>query len=127
MSPLEEACAGLMFPSESEFPLEPFTWTIDAPDLDERTLLRLTGHPDGTLIERVDVDGFFKNVVADEDWHGEAEKEQTRKFQVLVRILKDTLRDLRVYRAGKIKIDVYIAGRAASGEWAGLKTKLIET
>jgi|CXWL01.1.fsa_nt_gi hypothetical protein len=127
MSELEKACAGLMFPSESDFPFEVFIWQIDAPDLDERTLLRLTGHPAGAPVEQVDLDKFFQNVVADKDWHGETEKEQAGKFRNLLRALKDTLKDVRVYRVGKIEIDAYIVGRDASGRWAGLKTKLIET
>ncbi len=124
---LQAACAGLMFPSESEFPLDVFTWKDDAADLDERTALRLSGHPAQTPIERVDLDEFFKTVVEDQDWHGEVEKEQARKFRNLLHVLKDSLSDLRAFRAGTIEIDVYIAGRSAPGEWIGVQTKIIET
>ena len=124
---LQAACASLMFPSESEFPLDVFTWKIDAADLDAPTALRLSGHSAQTPIERVDLEEFFKNVVEDQDWHGEMEKEQTRKFRNLVKVLKSSLSDLRVFRAGKIEIDVYVAGRSAPGEWIGVKTKVIET
>lgn len=127
MSELETACAGLLFPSESDYPFTAFAWDVDAADLDESAALRLSGHPAGTPVERVELDDFFETVVADEDWHGEEEKEQARKFRNLLRVLKDALADARVYRVGKIEIDAYAVGRDASGRWAGLKTKLVET
>jgi len=70
---------------------------------------------------------FFKDVITEEDWHNAEEKEEVRKFRQLVLALKKTLKDLKVFKVGKVEADVYIVGRTESGDWAGLKTKVVET
>ena len=37
------------------------------------------------------------------------------------------LSGLRVFRIGEVNIDVYVVGRTADGQWAGLKTHSVET
>ncbi|MFI5351301.1 MAG: nuclease A inhibitor family protein [Elusimicrobiota bacterium] len=124
---LRTACAGLLFPSESEFPLEVFAWKEQAGELNERTLLSLAGRPADAPVARGDVDGFFKNAVAESDWNDEAERAVARRFQNLLQVLKSSLAGVSVFRVGEIEIDVYIVGRTPGGDWAGLRTKVIET
>jgi len=59
--------------------------------------------------------------------HDVWEKEEVRKFRDLVQTLKKTLKDIKVFKVGKVEADVYIVGRTESGDWAGLKTKVVET
>jgi hypothetical protein len=73
------------------------------------------------------LDAFFKDVTTGEDWHDAEEKEEVRKFRELVQTLKKALKDIKVFKAGKVEVDVYIVGRTESGDWAGLKTKVVET
>jgi hypothetical protein len=44
-----------------------------------------------------------------------------------MRVLSARLRDVRVYRLGKIEIQCYIVGLDGAGSLAGLKTVAIET
>ena len=73
------------------------------------------------------VDGFFAIATQEEDWHDEEERETAKRFQNLVRILKQNLSQLQVYRVGSIEIDVYIIGMTPGGDWAGLSTQVVET
>jgi hypothetical protein len=124
---LRTASSGLLFPSESEYPFEVFVWKDDARDIDEGALLRLAGRPAGATVERVGLDRFFRNAVAKNDWNDERERTVARRFQDLLRVLKSSLSDVRVFRVGAIEIEVYIVGQTPDGDWAGLRTKVIET
>ncbi len=73
------------------------------------------------------LDAFFRDVTTEEDWHDAEEKEEVLKFRQLVQTLKKTVKDIRVFKVGKVEADVYIVGRTESGDWAGLKTKVVET
>jgi hypothetical protein len=44
-----------------------------------------------------------------------------------MRLLSTRLRDLRVYRLGRIEVQCYIAGLDGEGNLAGLQTVAIET
>jgi len=124
---LRAACAGLSFPSERDQPLEAFAWADAGTELDARSLLRRLGLPPDAPVERVEPDAFFEIAVADQDWHGEAERNDARRFRRLVDILKGALSGLRVFRVGRVEIDAYVVGRTTRGDWAGVRTKLIET
>jgi hypothetical protein len=124
---LRTASSGLMYPSESEFPLEVLAWKDGARDMDEATLLRLAGRPADAQVARADLDGFFEIAAAEQAWHNDTERSAARRYQSLLRILKSALSDIQVFRVGAVEIDVYIVGRTPGGDWAGLQTKVIET
>jgi hypothetical protein len=131
MSRLEEAASGLLFPSESDFPLTPFRFGGDAGEEPTgEALLRAEGRDAGAAVEVVGVDDFFAPVVeepaGDEGGDG-GEGSDAKRFEALVALLKKELGDLRVVRVGSVDIDVYVVGRCASGEWIGVKTHLVET
>jgi hypothetical protein len=48
------------------------------------------------------------------------------RFQELVETLKTTLDDVKVFRVGETRIDVYVVGKSKGG-YAGLKTLVVET
>jgi len=123
---LKEASSGLLFMSESEYPFEGLLWeSKDA--ITTENILQRTGHSPDTPVEVVDIDSFFEPATTEQDWHGEEEKETTKKYQVLVETLKHNLSDIKVYRLGPRAIDVYIVGTTPSGEVTGLSTKVVET
>jgi Nuclease A inhibitor-like protein len=124
---MKAASEGLLYPSETDFPLEFFSWDKQLQELTEDGVRKLTGHAPGVPVEEVGLAEFFEPVIAEQDWHGEREKESTERFRSLVDVLQRTLDDLRVYRVGETEVDAYIVGRTKDGEWAGLKTKLVET
>ncbi|WP_414530118.1 nuclease A inhibitor family protein [Nodularia chucula] len=125
---LRKASEGLLMMSESEYPFEVFLWTDQGQNnLTNQKLLQLTTHPLETLIEEVELDYLFHNCAEEKEWHDEGQKQDVQKFQTLIKTLKDTLADIKVYRLGTVKIDVYVVGKTPSGDLAGISTVLVET
>jgi Nuclease A inhibitor-like protein len=125
---LKQASDRLLMMSESEYPFEVFLWANEAQEnLTNQKLLQLTGYPQETIIETVELDYMFRNCAQEKEWHDETQKQNIQKFQSLVKILKDNLTGIKVYRIGTINIDVYIVGKTPSGDLAGISTKIVET
>lgn len=123
---LKQASNGLQFMSEADYPFEVFQWVCQEP-LTASTVIQRTGHTPDTPVEVVPLDEFFQNATQEEDWHNEEEKETVKRYQCLVKTLKQSLSDIQVYRLGTVVLDVYIVGKTPSGDLAGLSTKVVET
>lgn len=113
----------LLFPSESDYPLEPFTWK--SATLKPETILTRSQKPADTLIESITLEDFFAPVTTDEDWFDDEDREIAQRFRDLQAAIA-TLENVQVFRLGKIEIDVYIVG-AIGPDLIGLKTTVIET
>lgn len=125
---LKLASDGLLFMSESEYPFEVFLWQSKEKQLlNAEFVLSKLNKPSDTKVEFVDLDSFFEVATTEEDWHSPEDKEIVKKYQNLVKIIKENLSDIKVARLGEIEIDVYIIGRVPSSDLAGLCTKVIET
>lgn len=122
---LKEASTGLLMMSESDSPFEVVQWSGAAPATPEK-ILQLTGSQN-LPIEVVELDYFFRNCAFEQEWHNDQQKEEVKKYQTLVQMLKDTLSDINVYRVGQINIDAYIVGETQDGDLAGVATRLVET
>lgn len=124
---LQKATEGLLFVSETDAPLQPFFWpdvgtTSPTPEL----VAHAANLPAAASIKSVRLDTFFRPATTEEEWHNEEEKAQVQRFKDLVKTLKETLDNMKVFRVGETSIDVYIVGRVEGG-YAGLKTKVVET
>ncbi|TKC99998.1 nuclease A inhibitor family protein [Polyangium fumosum] len=118
MQSIEEAAAGLLFPSESDFPIEAYRFGAEEPT--PSVVLRARGLPPDTPVEETSLASFFEGLVeGDDDGSG--------RFRALVDLLQRELAELRVYRVGKVDIDAFVLGRHPSGMWLGVTTKLVET
>src|SRR3954464_7616784 len=90
---LKTLTRGLSYQSESDYPVKPFfakgegRKALKASDLSKQPS------------KQIGFDSFFANATADEDWHGEEEKESARRFRELVEALKTNLTDIKVYKA----------------------------
>lgn len=125
---LKQASDGLLFMSESEYPFEVFIWECnDTENINSELILKKTGRSLNTPIEFIDIDSFFEIATTEQNWHSTEEKETVKRYQKLVKTLKEHLTDIQVARIGTINIDVYIVGKASSGNLAGLVTKVVET
>jgi hypothetical protein len=84
-------------------------------------LARGTCGPPGTdfhVIGPSHVDDFFRAVSS----------EDKPKFEKLEKVLKEQLSGLQVYKVGdEAENQVYIVGKTPDGQWAGLKTTVVET
>lgn len=82
---------------------------------------------DASAIEERPFDEFFERLGAAKEWHGEKEKGRAERYRKLGALLGDALEDIRVFRVGKIRIDIYVVGKNKDGNLAGIKTFAIET
>lgn len=125
---LQAASSDLLFVSESEFPFEVFFWELpQGTEINLETIAKQTEIPTDAPIEFVDLESFFTPATMHQDWHGDFEIEIVEKYRHLVQVIQENLVDVRVVRIGKINIDVYIIGKTTGGNFAGLKTKVVET
>ena len=119
---IQKAAAGLLYPSESDAPFDLVRWDATKGDPSPATVAALaggTGKKRARPVEEVPAAEFFAAL---------AETDDAAKFEALEKALRRHLADLRVYRVGgSAKIDIYLLGRAASGEWLGLHTTSVET
>ncbi|MFN8785595.1 MAG: nuclease A inhibitor family protein, partial [Pseudanabaena sp.] len=85
----------LLFPSESEYPLEPFTW--ESTSLTPETILTRSQKPADTLIESITLEEFFAPVTTDEDWFEDEDREIAQRFRDLQAAIA-TLENVQVFR-----------------------------
>jgi hypothetical protein len=127
LTQFQTAIEGLTFPSETDYPFEVFLWQgEEAPTI--KNLLEQTEHSQDSPVETVELQEFFRPVMAEHDWHDEEERAIVQQFRDLVELIEKTLSQVSVYQVGSIEVDAYIVGYdATSGDWLILFTKLVET
>ena|SRR5262245_46157316 len=114
---LQKAAKGFKYTSETEAKLEPFLWE-DGDKLTEQRLLELAGEEEGTAVEQQSLDDFFRAVPP----------EDKDKFSKLAKVIGEQLSGVKVYKVGdEAEKAVYIVGKTTDGQWAGLKTTVVET
>lgn len=124
---LEQAVDGLLYPSESEEPFEVICWADDGKPIDASRLLEQAGYKPHIPVTETSLDDFFKDLTTVQSWYGDNEKANTQRFRDLEDMLRHSLTDIRVFRVGEVRIDVYIIGVTGDGGWAGVKTTSVET
>ena len=120
---LTKLSKGLLFPSESEYPLELVTW--ESVTLTPETILTRSLKQSDTAIESTTLEDFFAPVVTDEDWFEDEDRAIAQRFRDLQTAIA-TLESVQVFKVGKVEIDVYIVG-AIGPDLVGLKTTVVET
>lgn len=122
---LKQSSAGLLMTSESEYPFEVINWGGKC-ELTTQKILQITNHPQDSSVEEVELEHFFRNIAFVQDWHDHHQKQEVRRFQTLLNVLKENLKHLKVYRIGSTSVNVYIIGESEDN-LIGLSTKVIET
>ncbi|NES65952.1 MAG: nuclease [Okeania sp. SIO2D1] len=125
---LNEVVKGLLWMSESDYPFEVFIWEFgEGISLNNEIVLKIAKHSLETTVKVIEFEFFFRLVITAKDWHNVQESEVIRKYQKLVSIMKQYLSDLKVYKVGEVRKDVYIVGKTNTGDYAGVATVSIET
>jgi histidine triad (HIT) family protein len=115
---LEKAAKGLMFPSESDAPMNPFLWEGSGDKLNQDRLRQLAQVEKGTTVETLSLEDVLKTVPS----------EDQPKFQKLIDTIKQQLSGVKVYKLGdEPERQVFVVGKTADGHLAGLKTTVVET
>lgn len=123
---LKEATEGLLFMSESDHPFEVIRWD-GSKQLSPDYLRRAAGADSSARVEETTVEEFFRVPAGEQDWKGETQLAEARKFQRLRNLLEDNLTSIKVYRVGEINIGVYVVGMSAEGNCLGVSTRVVET
>jgi hypothetical protein len=123
---LIEAARGLVVMSESDYPVEVVRWQ-NVSDLTPAYLRALTGEDASTPVEVVSAAEVFRAATSEPDWKGAEEVATARRFQNLLRLLGEQLRDVKAYRVGTVNVAVYVVGRSPDGNWLGVSTRVVET
>jgi hypothetical protein len=113
--------------SESDYPLEVIRWD-GSEQLSPEYLRNVAGS--GLLGESrgdLTLDEFFRVPAGEQEWKGEEQLAEARKYQRLRQLLEENLTGIKVYRVGEINIGVYVVGMSAEGNWLGISTRVVET
>jgi hypothetical protein len=114
---LKKASEGLLWPSESDEPIEAFAWQ-DGDKLTHEKLLELAGAEEGTTVEEVSLADLWRTIPP----------EDKAEFDPLAKVLKEQLSGVKGYKVGdEAERELYIVGKAKDWRWAGLKTTVVET
>ncbi|HEX8245582.1 MAG TPA: nuclease A inhibitor family protein [Longimicrobium sp.] len=126
---LEDAAEGLVYTSESDRPFEWFQlagggagWPYGADEFARRI-----GAPAGASLEERTLDRFFKPHIESTDPYDTRAQEIRPRYEALKKLLAANLRDVRVFRVGRIEIGCYVVGADGQGNLAGLRTVAVET
>lgn len=122
---IKETVRELYYISETDSELFPFVGE-KAKEVSANEILRQLGR-DGELVEERNFEDFFKRLTEYQEWFGEEETKTANRFSELKELLEKNLREIKVFKVGRIEVDVYIVGLDKDGFLAGVWTKAVET
>jgi hypothetical protein len=127
LSALKKASSGLLYPSESDEPFKAFSWPRQKGERAAQAVLRAGKHDPDSPVEEVPVEEFFNSVIEEWEAQGEEGQADAQRYRELLRVLREQLTDLKVFRIGQIQVAIYLIGKTRDGAWAGVRTTSIET
>jgi hypothetical protein len=107
---------GLLYPRESDEPFEFFSWPGSSATSAAAAIQANAGVK--YQLQEVAVDQFFRELESTSD---------AKRFAMLRQALTTTFKDLKIYRAGEVQVQIFLIGRAPNGNWAGVRTVSVET
>ena len=123
---IKNLCEGLYYISETDAEISSFTGG-KANAVTKEEILTQTKISLDTPVEERNFDELFTRLTEIQDWFGDEERQTAQKFADLRDLLKNNLRDLKVFKIGKIELEVYVVGLDAESVLTGIKTKAVET
>lgn len=123
---LTEITEGLFYISETDAEIVPFSGDF-AEKVSKEEILKQTKNANDVNVEERSFDEVFERLTRISDWFGDREKAIAEKYVKLRDLLKSNLRDLKIYKLGRIQIDIYFVGLDTENKLVGVKTKAIET
>ncbi|MDX6270123.1 MAG: hypothetical protein QOD28_1346 [Acidobacteriota bacterium] len=123
---LTEATRGLLYMSESDYPIEVIRWD-GSEQLSPEYVRKVAGVDSSVRVEETTLDEFFRVPAGEQEWKNEAQLAEARKYQRLRQLLEDNLTGIRVYRVGDINVLILVVGVSTEGNWLGVSTRVVET
>lgn len=126
MTALESVCKYLVYVSETDAQIEPVR--VEAA-LGTTLLEAAAKHletPKKNIVER-SAQEFFEKLTAEHEWHRDRDKKRVKGFVKLHHLLMSNLTELRVFRSGRVRIDILVIGFDVEGSVVGIQTSAVET
>lgn len=123
---IKNASEGLYYISETDAEILPFTG-LKAESVTKEEVLRQTNNQSDAPVEEREFSEIFARLTKIQDWFGDEENAMAEKFSALKDLLEKNLRDLKVFKIGRIDIDIYFVGLDAENNLTGIQTKATET
>ena len=123
---LRDATEGLLYMSESDYPIEAIRWD-GSEQLSPEYLRKAAGADSSAKVEESTLVEFFRVPAGEQEWKNDAQLAEAKRYQRLRSLLEENLTGIKVYRVGEINIGVYMVGRSAEGNWLGVSTHAVET
>ena len=123
---IADGCKGLIYLSETDAPMLSLAGK-QADTVTAETILQQTGRGADTPVEEVDLATFFARLTAINDWYDDARKASAKRFLDLQKLLEENLRELKVFKVGRIQLDIFVVGLDKDGCLVGVTTKAVET
>ncbi|WP_439883072.1 nuclease A inhibitor family protein [Pontibacter sp. MBLB2868] len=124
---LMEASEGLQMLSETDATFEFYYHEKPEEPFDEETVVEWDGKPGGTKVQVLSVDDFLHRMKNPHPNADQVQKQNADKFKKLEAKLKELLQDVKAYKISDTAMPVYLIGRTEDGDYAGLKTLVVET
>jgi hypothetical protein len=119
-------CEGLVYISETDAPFTPFRGGRVS-EVNGETIVSQAELAADAPVEEIGSSAFFARLTRIERWHTQAQRAMQKKFLELQTLLEENLRDLKVFKVGRIRVDIYAVGLDADGDLLGVKTQAVET
>jgi Nuclease A inhibitor-like protein len=123
---IRNSCEGLDYISETDAPVTVFVGQ-QAVGVTHDIVLQQTNSAQDTQVEERSFDDFFHRLTTVFEGYGEREKESASKFLQLKELLEENLRELKVFKLGRIRLDIYVVGLSEDGRLVGVTMKAVET
>lgn len=123
---LKRACEGLNFVSETNSNVTP-VFGARPRSTSTADVLAAIGVSASERVEETDFERLFSRLSDEKDWFSPEQQKNAKQFDALKRLLETELKNLKVFRIGKIRLTIYALGSAPNGKIAGVKMDAIET
>ena len=79
-----------------------------------------------TPVQELPLKESFRDLTAEQDWHGDEEKETVRRYRDLLKALQKNVSGVKVFEVGSRNVSVFIVGQTEERDWAGLRTTAVQ-
>jgi len=126
VSGIRRLTEGLVYISELDAAIQVFIGEAGE-ETSGASILKQLGGNDDLPVEEVSFDQFFSRLTKTEDRYSDKEKQIVWRFRKLKEFLESNLDNLKVFRIGRVQIDIYVVGVDKKGRLIGIRTRSIET
>lgn len=120
---LAEKVQGLLFPSESDRPIEVVADPPESASADPEQ----NSAQNNSAGSEISFEDFYQKYGVEKDWQNSAQKEFAAKFGAALALLRDHTSNIRVVRRGQVEVTITIIGQTQNGARVGLQTVSVET